>query len=734
MKSFYMLTIFLLLSFTNKLHANQPLVELLVKTASFDSSLLALYFKNQEGWHTYWKNPGSAGLSFDPSFTLNNQAVTLPALEWPLPKRYLKNQYEWSYGYEGVYGIYFKLPSLSATQTPLMIKVRWLACKETCVPGESLVQGSIQEGKFTYHDPTTPAFSITSKQEESNLQNIPDESILPDNLNVQIIIDEQERLYLYSQVELKSRQHLLSQEHDLLLPFPHPLFTFGLEEVTYDQDKNILLSKRALMWEGDFQTPPLKLPLNGIFSPALQLKFLYANPFTAETRVITSSIPQISSSSSSSSNSMITTAPEAATTAKKSTSLWVALLFAFLGGFILNFMPCVLPVISLKFFALMQQRSQLTQGQATHLGIQSTIIKSNLAYIAGVLATMLLLALAVIILKQGGEAIGWGFHLQSPLFVFALTLLLFLFALSLLGLYEFSTPGGKLLSVAEGHGNSHTLQEFFNGILATVLATPCSAPFLGTALTYAFTAPFSHTILLFLTIGVGLALPFIIIIPFPGALSLLPKPGAWMNSLKKFFGVLLLLTTLWPLSILFALTNSKTLLLLVATLMLATTLFFYFKNALYLRRPLYWSFTLLLLLSSISLGTAIAKHVNTSDQVVNRVDSELAWSEALMAKLQQEKRLSFIYFTAKWCLTCKTNERLVLMSKEFHDLIKEQQLLMVKADWTRKDPEISKWLAKAGYAGVPAYFVINKKGQLVNLGEMITVKRVANAIKGQDQP
>ena len=229
-------------------------------------------------------------------------------------------------------------------------------------------------------------------------------------------------------------------------------------------------------------------------------------------------------------------------------------------------MPCVLPVISLKLFGLIIHSNET----------KKQILKHNLSYTAGVLASFLILGAAVVILKASGDQIGWGFQLQSPLFVLTMMIILLVMALNMLGLFEFVTPGGKHLGNAEikkGMGG-----DFINGVLATILSTPCSAPFLGTALTFAFTTSYLNIFLIFIAVGIGLSFPFLLTGFFPALIKFLPKPGLWMENLKRLLGLSLILTAIWLYDVFFAILSHEALGLYINTLFALIIFAFYFRK------------------------------------------------------------------------------------------------------------------------------------------------------------
>ena len=377
-------------------------------------------------------------------------------------------------------------------------------------------------------------------------------------------------------------------------------------------------------------------------------------------------------------------------------------------------MPCVLPVISLKLFSLIKNPQATSKQLLVH----------NAAYTLGVLLCFLSLATAVTLIKSSGQYAGWGFQLQSPLFVGSMVLSLFLFALNLFGLFEFRLPGGgwsSNLAAKEG-----LLGDMLSGVFATILSTPCSAPFLGTALTFAFSSSTAMIFLIFLCIGLGLSTPFLLLAVFPRSLRLLPRPGRWMEQLKKFLGLTLLLTMIWLYDVFLSLIDSTqpALILNLTLISLFFALYFHHRMG---RRP--W-LKILFYLVPVMLFIFFLDHQPATDleseKQSGQQHSNLSWqpwSEQAMQQLRGQ--WVFIDFTAQWCFTCKVNEKLVLETSGFRQLVQSKGIKLLLADWTKRDAAIASFLQRHGYVGVPVYFIQKPDGQLISLGEIITLQEIA---------
>ena len=491
---------------------------------------LALTIKHEDKWHTYWKNPGDAGIVTQFKFTAGGKALELAASEWPAPHRYIEAGDILTYGYEGDPTFFFKV---NGAKGEIKADVKWLICKDICLPGGKEADAHITATDFT---PKTSRSGLSDSELTNRFQKLPRPHTWPPELELYLSKTGDKTLRLdYS---ARGFSHSKFDTHkNLLTPFLAPPMGFKKEEVRMDSKTQTLSAKMIVEWDGEYQDPPRPMPSNGVFSPPVRLKFLYQAP-NGETWVLEKEIGSFSLTAAGLEENFQTLTPldgqaVASNTVIPSSGLLLMLALAFLGGLILNLMPCVLPVISLKLFGMIKHQTLPRQ----------RILMHNLSYSAGVIGTFLALAISVAVIKASGEYVGWGFQLQSPLFVLAMIMVLFVFALNMFGLFEFVTPGGRSL------GNAQTddglAGDFFSGVLSTILSTPCSAPFLGTALTFAFTSSLPIILLTFTFVGIGLAFPFLLTGIFPRLIHFFPKPGAWMEKLKYFLGVSLLLTVAW---------------------------------------------------------------------------------------------------------------------------------------------------------------------------------------------
>jgi len=375
-------------------------------------------------------------------------------------------------------------------------------------------------------------------------------------------------------------------------------------------------------------------------------------------------------------------------------SLFGAIFGALLGGLILNLMPCVFPIISLKALSITR----------TAHGERREIRKSAWAYAAGVLVSFAIFAGLIIALKAAGTSVGWGFQLQSPWLVATLSLLLFAIGLNLLGLFELS---GRFQNIGAGGLNrGGTLASFFTGVLAVIVATPCTAPFMAGAVGFALTGSAMMTFIVFLTLGLGFALPFLLVAYFPELLTRLPKPGAWMKTFQQFLAFPMFAAAIWlawVLSLQAGTTGISTLLL--AALALSFGIWVLSKGGILTK-----------VIGGIALILALILPLTLSASDRTETLDSQAWSAEAVADARAENRPVFVDFTAAWCVTCKVNEGLVLNRKRTARLFDRTDTQFLVADWTMKDDVIAAELQRFGRAGVPLYLVY-KPGALPTQSE-----------------
>lgn len=651
---------------------------------------LAIALKNSPGWHTYWKNPGDAGTPTDFTFKIKGKSIDLPVLEWPAPKRYYEQGDLLAFGYENLHIYFFEIEKKFADKT-IEAEIKWLVCKDICIPGKGNLTINLAQN--------ISSTSLVSVQELKDAFNkIPQKMDWPKDLTFTASADLENKKLTF---EYQLNGTNSNNEQNLLTPFPVIPIAYKREQ--QNGNKYTMLAD----WEGEYQEPEMPLPKDGILKTPKALTFLYFHPSEKKYFVINYQLKQFTLIK----KKEIKNEPTAAASSVASHSLLSYLFLAFLGGLILNLMPCVLPVISIKLYSLIKQSKES----------DSRILKHNLSYTLGVITTFIGLASIVTLLKARGEDIGWGFQLQHPGFLIFLIIIIFLFILNLFGLFEFLTPGGKHLGnkkLEDGFGG-----DFFGGVFATILSTPCSAPFLGTALTFAFTTTIFNIFLIFVMIGLGLSSPFLLTGFMPSLVHRLPKPGIWMEHLKKFLGFTLLLTLIWLYDVLLSVNLPSTLFSLLNITLGLFFFAFYIKKILPMKP---WAAFLFFVSAGVTMTLAYNTLKIAQTEVRAEASSSNMWANFSEEKLVElkDQQVVFLDFTAEWCFTCKVNEKLVLETEGFKKFANDHNLFLMKGDWTKRDDKITQFLKRYQIFGVPAYFVQKKNGEIVSLGETISIDKI----------
>lgn len=404
------------------------------------------------------------------------------------------------------------------------------------------------------------------------------------------------------------------------------------------------------------------------------------------------------------------------------TSLAAMLLLAVLGGLILNAMPCVLPVLSLKVFGLVRSAGHGRR----------EVVSGALATSAGILVSFLVLALAAIAARAAGAAVGWGVQFQRPGFVALLAVIVVLFSLNLWGLFEIPLP--QRLARLGGTGPREGMAgHFFSGLFATLMATPCSAPFLGTAVGFALAQEAPVILGIFAAVGIGMALPYLLIAAAPGIARVFPRPGAWMETVRGVMGFLLAAAAVWLFYVLAAQVSPEQVAAIQLGL-LALGLFTWLQHRVAsgkgLRRVAAGGMVAavaITLVAASSRGEAAGTRI--AEQSNAKLIQWVAWDRAEAESLSSQGQMVFVDVTADWCFTCKVNERLVLETPEVAGAFEEHGVIPMKADWTNRNDEIAKFLAEHGRYGIPFYLLYRPGTQPHVFSELLTKESLVAAVQ-----
>ena len=639
---------------------------------------VALRLKMQEHWHTYWKNAGDSGLPTRIEWQLP-AGFQAGSIHWPAPRRIDVGPLA-NYGYEGEVFLLTEIatPESISGAVPIRAKAFWLVCEEICIPGDAEFSLLLPVG------PETPNAGWASRIAATR-------DALPRPLDGVRI-----------EARLAGSEWLLAVPREAA-PAARRIEFFAEEEGWIDYAAKQRLSAGADGWQLRFAAAP------GAESRQGELKgVLVADPkFATGVSGAVVSLP-------------FTVGPALAAPASggASLSLLTALVFAFAGGLLLNLMPCVFPVVSVKVLGFAAQAG----------GDAASLRGHGLLFAVGLLVCFWIVAGLLLALRAGGAALGWGYQLQSPVVISALAALFFALALNLSGVFPFGDTMQRIAGSVRAR--SGYLDAFLSGALATVIATPCTAPFMGSALGFALGQSVTVAMLTFTALGLGMALPYVVLSFSPALLEKLPRPGAWMETLKQFLAFPLYLTVVWLVWVL----GKQVGLDGAAKLLAGLTLFgaalwaygrFRGAAATGARRAAYG-----LALLFAAAGTVIAWPGGRGDGTVQAAESPWQpWSRAAVAQAQAEGKAVFVDFTAAWCVTCQVNKRLVLETDPVQRHFARRQVVLMRADWTRQDPEITAALKELGRSGVPVYALYPAEGgPPVLLPELLTEARVTAAV------
>lgn len=628
--------------------------------------------KMAPGWHTYWQYAGDAGMPTEVKWQLPAGFGAGP-IEWPLPAAILEP------GDIQVYAYGDEVTLLQTIQPPadlapgpgniaLKADLSWLVCAEICVPGRREVSLELPVAAAA-----APAHAEFFRAAAARL---PSPDAPPFSVAWSREGDD-----LVGRVSLPAGTGALE-----FFPLPAAEQEIGHPKI-----------------EGSTIRVASKSSLRGV---------LAVRDANGERGWMVNADPGA--------------APAVA--AAPTSPLWAALFSGLLGGLILNLMPCVLPVISLKIFGFVRQAGQSRRTIALH----------GFAFAGGVYAWFLALGLLVVALKASGAEATWAFQFQNPWFNLAIATVVFIFALNLFGVFELTLPGRATTALSKAGGQEGLGGSFFQGVFATLLATPCTGPFLGTSLGFAFSQPAPITLLLFGSIATGMALPYLALSLQPAWVRFLPKPGAWMERLKQFMGFPLLAALLWLLYIVGGQRGPRAIIWASAFLLaLGLALWIYgLVSAPTVRAKPRIAGLLVALTLAASGGWLFLGQLFAREQTPGaRTESAdgIAWrpySQASVDRLLAEGKPVFVDFTADWCLSCKFNERTAINVPAVRKRIEELGVVPVKADWTNANPEITAALKKFGRVGVPFYvlYPAGKPDAPITLPELLTESIVLDAL------
>ncbi len=669
-------------------------------------------FRPDPGWHVYWKNPGDSGLA--------------PTIEWRLPEGWSVGEVRWpyperidqppltTYGYTDAVLLMVEMraaeQAAAGSTTTIGATARWLACEVECVPGNAELTLELpvrseppQPGArwapvfAAMRDRwpiTTDEWTVSAAASPSIIRlQITSEHLGAESLGAVQFFSEDAQLIRHA-----AAQRLARIDGGVVLELERS--AARVEPV--ERLRGMLVAEGG--WRGYGSERALAVD--------------------AEVQLVTSleSIGAVPVST-----------PIAGAEARPVAGwrIAVSLLFAFIGGMILNLMPCVLPIVSLKILGFVGQAGD----------DPGKLLKHGWVFALGVVTSFWLLAGALLALRAGGQHVGWGFQLQSPPFLVALASLFFLFGLNLFGVFEIGTSvagrSGQWLSGSRGSS------AFLSGVLATVVATPCTAPFMGSALGVALAQPVPVALGIFTALGAGMATPYLVLCAFPHLVRLVPKPGPWMETLKHVLGFLLMATVVWLVWVLgLQAGHGASAQLLLGLLVVAVGAWIMGRWATPVRGATVRGVARVLGVGLIASGVAIGivgaqpAPVGAARAAASTTQPSggIAWEpydEARVDELRRAGTPLFIDFTAAWCLTCQVNERVVLNAREVVEAFKRHGVVAMKADWTSYDERITQALARFGRGSVPLYVLygLQPEASPEILPELLTPSIVLEALE-----
>jgi thiol:disulfide interchange protein DsbD len=671
-----------------------------------------LRIKHDPHWHTYWRVPGDSGLPTTINWTLP-EGWRAGEIEWPVPKR-LPVGPLMNFGYEGEVLLPVTLTppaGLAAGQTVrLTARADWLICSDVCIPGGADLALTLPVRDSAGPSGHIALFAATRAQ-------IPQ----PLSLDAASATLDANRIRLAFTAK--------SAPADLqFFPLQEARIEAAAPQVMRSEDGQAALYLTAAQpVDPAFKTLSGVLVANG--GPARADAGGWAGVIDLPLVAGTVAAVDGAKSATAAGKTEITYSDEAV-----SVGLLGALIGAFIGGLILNLMPCVFPVLSLKLLSLMQHARGAGGAHA-----QPRLSAHGWAFVGGVVLCFVLLAALLIGLRAGGAQLGWGFQLQTPWVVAALATLFFVIGLNLLGAFEFSI-GGSLASsdMANRLQSDKVSGSFWTGVLAVVVAAPCTAPFMGAALGFAATQPAPIALAVFAVLGLGMATPYLVLTLFPALLAKLPRPGAWMERFKQVMAFPMFATAVWLLWVLAQQVDANSIGLALAALVLVGMAAWALGLAQRGVRGYRW----------VALGTAglavYAVLSATGTDATAAPESRAAaagaksagkaeaawtpWSKAEADRLLAAGTPVFIDFTAAWCVTCQANKRLVLTRDSVTRAFESKGVVTMRADWTNRDEEITRELARFKRNGVPLYVLYDGKGQARVLPELLTEGKVLDAL------
>ncbi|MDA7709701.1 protein-disulfide reductase DsbD family protein [Gammaproteobacteria bacterium] len=606
-------------------HAEVSIVKSSFSQTAENELIIGIKMDMQLHWHTYWKNPGDSGGPVKISWDMP-AGFEIDNILWPAPSL-IPYPPLMTYGYENfvIFPIKIQIPKGAETEK-FIADIDFLICDDICVPERAIIETSYADLTFDFRlDETYKELPSVILPVISTLKNDYLELRFSFNQNIEEI-------------------HFYIDQKDTVL--------HANEQILIKEENNWLLT----------------VPLNkGIDALDTIEGILNINN---ESFIVDASLSEASSSS-------------------ETLSIFSAILFAFIGGLILNLMPCVFPIISLKVLSFISMGGESKNKIRNH----------SLLFSLGVILSFVAIAIILLVLKNSGLFIGWGFQLQSPLIVATLSILMFMIGLVLLSDINIGSSLTRLGNV--GSNKTDYSSSFLTGVLAVIVASPCTAPFMGAAIGYALIQPSFVTLPIFISLGLGFCIPYLMLSVRPELISSLPKPGQWMETLKEFFAFPMFATSLWLIWVFSIQAGADALINLLMSLLMISLLFWVFSKL----TTKYIKILIILIGLLITTNQLYSiKNTEISDVVLAKnTSNKLSWNLNIEDTFKENDQAYLINFTAAWCITCQANDKIALSRPSVVDFMESNNIKYVVADWTNRDKEILKVLNTYGRSGVPLY-------------------------------
>jgi thiol:disulfide interchange protein len=631
-------------------------------------------------WHTYWQNPGDAGMATTIAWTLPAGASAGEIL-WPAPKRIMVGPVA-NYGYEDEVTLLTKIKLPEDLRTgdtfPIRAVVDWLVCEEICIPEQVTLELALPVMAKGF------STGISIREIESARTKLPVENVWP-----------------FTAAVKNGRIELIAASSEILpskIASAH-FFASDWGAVKHAAEQPLQVKDGELSLTLDPYDSKVPQTLRGIL-------VLNERSGSATTQQVYAVEAPLTGTLAAQSNFAM---PEI--------GLATALFFALLGGIILNLMPCVFPVLSIKVLSLLNHSRMGYRQRHFH----------GLAYAGGVLACFGVFAAIVLAFKAGGAELGWGFQFQSPLFVLFLAYLMFMVGLSQSGVVAFGNSFSRLGAFG---GNDGYATSFLAGALAAVVATPCTAPFMGAALGFAVSQPAPVLLSIFFALGLGLALPYLVLCYWPALLRFLPRPGAWMERLKQLLAFPMYATAIWLVWVLAQQAGANAVAAALGGMLLIAFGAWLFASTGKSWRLANYSLSLAAIIAAVAIGIFFVKDATAPEQAANPNARYETFTPTRLDDLRAQGRPVFVNLTAAWCITCLVNERVALERANVISAFENANVAYLKGDWTYRDPAITQMLAKFGRNGVPLYvfYPAGETSQPVVLPQILTPEIVLREI------